>query len=233
MQQLLVISRGVELAGRVFVEDGRPVQAGTPAGGQEQLDMSQLRVSLEPKEHAPMLGGLSPAQLKSDGTFRLENVAWERYSLNVVGLQGDYYLKAARLGGTDVLEQGLSLSGAAPPGWLELWLSPTGASIEGTVVDAQGQPVAGATVLLAPEPRSRHRTNLFKTTAADQRGRFTFRGITPLEYTLLAWEEVEPGVYQDPNFLRLYERQGRVVRLQPADRIAVQLLAIPADDVLW
>jgi protocatechuate 3,4-dioxygenase beta subunit len=224
----LVIRSGVELAGRISVEGHRS------AGGQEQdeLDMTTLHVFLQPFENLPRFGGADPGKANADGSFKLENVPREKYRVNVLGLPRDYYLKAARVRGTTVLEEGLDLSGGQPWGKLELVVSSAGSRIDGAVLTEEQQAFSGASVVLIPEGRRRRDPHFYKTVTTDQNGHFALRGIPPGDYKLFAWEEVEPGAYQDANFLRLHEKRGKAVRLQEADRLSERLEVIPAGEVL-
>ncbi|MFQ5926248.1 MAG: carboxypeptidase regulatory-like domain-containing protein [Terriglobia bacterium] len=233
----LVISRGVELAGRLRVEGFvQPLTSAPRAGATQslaqgktegQLELTEVRVSLQPRDPTPM-GGAS-ASVKVDGTFVLQNVAQDDYRIRVWGAPRDFYLKAARLGGDDVLEEGLSVSGGQPPDSLELLLSPGAGRIDGQVWNEDQQPFSGALVVLVPEPRRRDQAHLYKSGTTDQNGRFTLRGIRPGDYKLFAWEEVEPGAYQDAHFLRSYEERGKPVRVDEAGRLSVQLELISAD----
>ncbi len=233
----LTIGLGVELSGRIEAEAPPPSLAAgeaappgaEPQGSKAELDFEALQVNLDTEEDFPFGGEW--AKVKEDGSFVVKNVSPGEYKVGILqsgGLPGDYYLKSARLAGEDVLEEGLMVSGA-PKGSLELVLSPAGGHIEGTVLTAEGKPFSGARVVLVPDERRRKRTDLFKNTTTDQYGRFTLRGIPPGEYKLFAWEDVEPGAYQDSEFLRPYEDKGKEVRIGEGDRLQVELALIPAE----
>jgi hypothetical protein len=53
------------------------------------------------------------------------------------------------------------------------------------------------------------------------------QGITPGDYALFAWENVETGAWQDPDFLRGYQTQGTAVRIAEGDNQSVSLTVIP------
>ncbi len=229
----LVITLGVELAGRVHVEGQEQPLAGAqkaqsagqvkPEGG---LDLTDLRVFVFPKEDLPL--GAPFASVKADGSFTLKNVSVGDYRVRVEGLPPDFYLKVARFGGEDALESSLSVAGGQPPGGLELVVSPAGGRIDGTVLNEQ-RTFSGARIVLVPEPRRRGLPQFYKTTTTDQNGQFTLRGIPPGEYRLFAWEEVELGAYQDPDFLRPYEERGKPVQVEEGSRINFQLELISTE----
>lgn len=230
----LVIRSGVELAGLVYSEGARVAArvsvSETRTREQDQLEMNELRVLLEPYEDLPVLVEPSPAQVGRDGIFRIENVPPDRYRVNIAGLPRDYYLKSARVGGQNVLEEGLDLRGGTPWGKLELLVSSAGGRIDGAVLTEKQQPFSGARVVLIPEPHRRDNSGLYRIVSSDQNGQFTMRGIPPGEYKLFAWEEVELGAYQDASFLRSYEEWGEPARLQEGTQLSVQLQLIPAEE---
>ena len=56
---------------------------------------------------------------------------------------------------------------------------------------------------------------------------FTIHGVRPGEYKIYAWEIVEPGAYQDPDFIKPYESAGEAVSIKESARETVQLKLIP------
>jgi len=87
-------------------------------------------------------------------------------------------------------------------------------------------PATGCIVALIPEPRYRSQTALFKSSTTDQFGHFTLRGIPPGEYKLFAWDDIEPGAYQNPDFLRPYEQKGKSVHVDEGGRVTIELRLI-------
>lgn len=153
-------------------------------------------------------------------------MAPDRYRVLMAGLPERYYMKAARLGDVDMLENGADVDSGAGP--LEILLSATGGEVQGVSLDARGQPAPGATVVLAPEIEHRLRRDLFRTTVADQYGRFTLQGIAPGDYKLFAWEEVENDAWLDPEFLRPFESAARSITVRENGREAVQVRLLEA-----
>src|SRR5262249_42554012 len=114
------------------------------------------------------------------------------------------YVKSIQLGGVDVLNQGIRLE--RPPGQpLEIVIGRRFGSIEGSV--ASGSP--GVTVVLVPTVN--HRFDLFRTTTLDPAGRFRLDRVPPGDYRLFAWQDVDEGAWEDPEFVRRYESAGTPV----------------------
>ena len=135
------------------------------------------------------------------------------------------YIKDAHIDRTDVL-QGIAI-GNRVDGTLEIVLSTNAGQVDGTIVDAAGKPVSGVQAVLIPD-RLRNRTELFKTATSGANGRFTMRGISPGDYKLFAWEDIEPFSYFDSDVLRLFEALGKTVRIQENSRETAEVKIIPA-----
>jgi protocatechuate 3,4-dioxygenase beta subunit len=208
----LTLSPGMELTGRLRIE------------GKAESASAEVRVGLEPADARPM--GASPGLVQRDGGFRIRNVAPGAYRVLVVGGGDALYLKSARLGDTDALTE-LDLSAGAA-GALELVMSANGARLEGAVTDEQNQPVSGVQVWLVPDSRRRSQRTLFRMASTDQNGRFSLRGLAPGDYQLFAWEDVEYGAPQDPEFLQQFEDKGKSVSLRDNAQESVNLKLIPA-----
>ena len=214
----LVITPNLEFSGRVRVE------------GRKDVNLNELRISL-PSRDSPL--NFAGDRVKPDGSFALQNVAPDTYTVNVIGLRENLYVKSVRLGSEDVLETSLRLSSGGTTNQLEVLLSPGGGELEGVVVDDHQNAFNAATVVLVPDARRRNQLHLYKTTSTDQYGRFLVRGIAPGEYKLFAWEDVESGAYQDPDFLGPFESLGQTVTIREYSHQTLQLKVIPAEDTPW
>jgi protocatechuate 3,4-dioxygenase beta subunit len=122
----------------------------------------------------------------------------------------EWALKAARAGDTDLLADGIAPAGCREM-TINLTLTAELGRVEGIATDGNGKPAAGATVVLAPAPKLRSRWDLFDSATADQNGHFLFKGVLPGDYTILAWDDVEPALWHDPEFLKKYEPNSDTV----------------------
>jgi len=89
-----------------------------------------------------------------------------------------------------------------------------GGTIEGRVFDEDKKPATNAKVVLVPDSSRRKRGDLYKNASADDQGRYRLSGLAPGTYKVFAWERIEDGAWQDPDFIKLYENLGRQVRIQ-------------------
>jgi protocatechuate 3,4-dioxygenase beta subunit len=207
----ITITPGTDIAGRIIWE-------GTPS-----LEQDELFVMLESPETSVSFGGRS--RVTPGNTFLLKSVGDGAYMPRIWGEGKDCYTKDVQYAGASALEDGFTLSRAAP-GTLEITISARGARVRGSVADSDGLPVAGVHVVLVPERSRRTRYRLYNTQTTDQYGHFELRGIAPGDYKLFSWEEVESGAWEDPEFLKDFEDKGEKISLQEAEQKSVNLTAI-------
>jgi hypothetical protein len=193
------------------------------------LNLRSLWINLQPAfAFSYALPQPASAGVKPDGRFVLQNIPPGKFRIAVAGFPPQYYLKSATLDGADVLENGLTLLAGEPPGKLALFLSLDGGSIQGTVLDADGKPVADAVVALIPDPPHRNRQDLYSDVRTDANGLFTLPGLAPGDYKLFAWEDLERHSVEDADFIRLFEDRGKEVEVHAREQQQIQLQAIPA-----
>jgi hypothetical protein len=99
--------------------------------------------------------------------------------------------------------------------------------VSGTVVGARQEALPNRTVVLVPDVRLRYRSDLYKTAATDSSGSFRLQGIPPGDYVLFAWNNVETGAWQDPDFVRGYENRGKPIHIAEETDDDIQLTVIP------
>jgi len=63
---------------------------------------------------------------------------------------------------------------------------------------------------------------------ADAVGRFAISSVPPGEYTLAAWELLEPYAFFDPAVMRRAEEQGNAVQVGESSNQRITVTAIPA-----
>ena len=130
------------------------------------------------------------------------------------------FLQSARLGQTDVSSRVTILEPVSEP--LEIVLSTKSGRIDGSILDKDQKPIQGIQAVLIPD-RQRERRDLYKFAPSDQNGHFTMATISPGNYKLFAWEDIEPGEYNDPDFLRKYEAVATPVQISESSTSTVEV----------
>jgi hypothetical protein len=207
------VGTNADLPGSVVVsgEDAKP------AAG---IALKGMKVMLEAME------GLSLAPpnttVAEDGAFTLKELPPDRYLVRVTNGPPNSYLESAQAAGQAMTDRGLDLGRGA--GRLEIKLRLGAARINGVVRGTDDNPISGVTVALIPDS---HRYPLYNSTFTDQNGAFEFKNVTPGDYKLLSWEDVEPGVYMDPEFVKPFEARGEALTLKNGEQKAVTVKVIP------
>jgi len=188
---------------------------------QAAAKVNSVQVALEAKESLGF--SAPPATAGEDGKFTLKQILPNKYLVQVRNPPEGAYVKSMLYGDQEVGDDGIDLSGGVA-GTLQVTLSVAGAQVDGVVHGSDDKPVSGATVVLVPDSR---KYSLFKDARTGDNGSYTFKGIAPGDYKILAWEDIEPGAYQDPEFLKRYESKAEKLSLKAGDRKSVTLKLIP------
>ena len=178
------------------------------------LSGSSLRFTSDQGDNVSTQGG---NWLSEDESFLVPQMPVGHYSVALYGFPRELYVKGIHAGSVDVLSSGLTITSAATAK-IEVVLASDGAAIAGSVLNKDDEPVPGATVVLAPDQRSR--ADLFRTATVDQAGRYEFIAIRPGSYKVFAWDDVSANAWLDPDFLSRYEDQGEKIEFDKSSRKA-------------
>lgn len=219
----LVLQEAATIAGRIKTEGVIP----------DGWKVADLTIGLLPMdENAQSIYPIG-YPVAADGTFQMGlksgegNVAVGRYRFLLTGLREDLYLATATIGDRDLLNSGVVVTGS-PSGSAELTIR-TGSRLDGIVHSTpKDEPVPDSVVALIPDQNRRGNLLLFKSMVTDQEGRFSIRGIAPGDYTLLAWEDADPGATLNEDFLRAFETRGVRISINRAVPATATVRVIPA-----
>ena len=211
----LHLEHGIDLTGRVDLE------------GTGYRPADPFRVTLSSGDSFPERSRPA-AEVKPDGTFTIANVFPGIWDINVSPVPHGGYIKAMLLGDQDVLNDDMTITpNTHEP--LRIVLSTRGGGVTGTVTVPQGVPKsARARVLLAPSGKYEHVLSYYAVAAADDGGHFELKSITPGRYKLYAFEELEPGSYEDPGFLKPFEKLSEAFDVAEGGHVSRQVPLIQA-----
>ncbi len=136
------------------------------------------------------------------------------------------YVKSIRMGDIDLLNGRLQLQ-SSPQDSIEIVIGINPGSADGRVLDDKQQPVPTATVVLIPENGLKYRIG-HPVVTSDAAGKFQFKNVPPGEYSLYAWEEVDPGGWQDPLYMQPFEPMGKRISVAEGKAATSDVPLIPA-----
>jgi hypothetical protein len=207
------LAAGAPLPGVIRTSDGKG-------------NLGNTMIYLRPRE-TPMFGS-GGGRIKEDGSFSIPTVHAGNYDAMVAGLPDDFYVKSIRYGQEDALNKPLTLLPGSF-GALEITVQSGAARLTGIVKNDKSDAVRGATVVL--EPAHSDRKDLYKMITTDQNGSYSLAGITPGDYRVYAFEDIEQGAHQDRDYLKEFERYGDKVTVAERESKTLELKLIPADKV--
>jgi len=211
---VIVLQPETTISGRITVD---------PPAATPQTFRPTIRV-IPPSTGSVTIPSPAGTPVNADGVFTQENVFPAEYRVVVSGLPPTFYIKEERLGGLDVLGKPFTVAGSVSD-VLNIVVSPNAGEVSGIVQDDRHQPVAAALVALIPD-RLRERVDLFKPAMTDASGRFTIRGITPGDYKLFTWTDLDPGSYFEPSVLQSAEPVSKPVHILESSKETVNLTVI-------
>lgn len=213
----VMLGLGLEVTGLVRTE------------GEQPVDLEAINLYLESRTSRFAMMGNNSGRVKAGGVFQITRVMADQYTMRVMGLPPEYYVKSIRTSDRDVLESGLDLSSGAPAAGVEITISATAGQLEGSVADAKGNPLKGASVILRPKSGKQWELAMMQPASSDQYGKFRMQGIAPGEYQLLAFDSVDPMEAMDPDFWKDYESKAETVKLTASGKETRQLTAVAVE----
>ena len=220
---ILALAGGVTVKGSIRIEG----DAQQPEQAQDKkTSLGTVRIQLSVIDGLPFGNWGGP--VKDDGSFTIENVGPDRYRILVLNLPEGAWLKSIRAGDQEVLDTGLDLNSGVS-GAVQITLGQGSGQVSGTVQDAKQQPAPGSMVTLLPNPMKEDRNDLYRISSTDQNGQFTLKGVPPGEYRLYAWEDIEPGRYMDPEFVKPHESKAQKITIKANSQEQVTIAQIVAE----
>lgn len=190
----------------------------------EPLDLHDARVALLSVD--PDLPSPARVFARADGQFVLSGIVSGTYVMELSNLPQDLYFKAARFG-DGALGQTVTISTQTAGSPLQVLLGAEGGRLQAAAYNAKGELQTPAHFVLVPDGERRERRDQYRLADSGDDGQASLRGIPPGSYKLLAWEELEPNAYLNPDYLRGYEDLGVPVKIASGDNKPVSVRVIP------
>jgi len=207
----VTLEHGVTVAGTVKLEGGGPL-------GHPSISVFGFE--------GGAFGPAFNAQPKDDGTFELHGVTRAKYGAHVEELPEGAYVKSIRFGQQDITHTMLDLTSGAS-GTLDILLSPRAAEVSGTVKNKDGAAMTGVEVTLWPKQALSKSVYRGST---DQKGDFRIAGLAPGDYYINAWEDLDPYLSFDLDFLKRFASPETTITLEESAHQTVQPKLVSRED---
>ena len=206
---VLAMAPAPEISGRILLAE---------SGNQVSLQSLQVEL-LDTFSHAHY------AQCDAAGRFVFSAPFMpDDYTLRVLTVPDGFFVRDIRLGGQAISADHFEISVS---GQLEIVLSSMAGRIIGSVHNADDRTFPSSSVtLIALDGKSRP-----SRTGVDNDGNFRFIGLRPGKYSLMAWEEVDDDLWQDPEFRKKYEDHATEVTVGARETQTAILRVISADEM--
>jgi Carboxypeptidase regulatory-like domain len=218
----------VELRSGVIIPTHVTIEGHTPIENDPIFRTVRFNLTPDP----PILGKKGPIYSTfPDGSVKFEVTPGEGNRIALVQVPDgppelqNAYIKSIRMGSQDVLNNGLQFNDEPDPLGvkIEIVIGTRTGSLNGTVLNDRKQSAINTTVVLVPDGIRRVRSEAYRTAITDAAGRFQIPVIPPGDYKVFAWDDVEPGAWQDAEFLRTYEERGTPIRIGESTKDTITL----------
>lgn len=197
---VIATSKGTSASGRVIYEGGSKPRSNT------------LRISAASAEAEGPLGLLGgSASVTAEDTFEIKGLAGQRI-FRVSNVPAGWVLKAIRLNGSDITDNGIDIRPNEPVSGLEVVLTSRSTEVAGAV-QAGNDPATDYTVVIFsddPQKWTAPMTRHIASARPNQDGRFQVKHLPAGGYYAVALDYIAQGDWNDPEVLeRLRSRATR------------------------
>jgi hypothetical protein len=210
MEKDLVAQAWIEVGGSDVDNLVLTLRPGITISGTVVPPMPNVEVRLSPGPPVPDKPRYTGSTL-SDGTFSISGLTPGEYTV-VVSAPAGSYVKSITSGDTNALLSRVRVGVQSNPP-IQVFMDLHPGRIEGRAFNLQGEPAADVAVILTPDANGPHRADLHRTVRTDVSGLYRIDDLAPGNYKLFAWEDAEPVAWHDADYLRVYETQGKQVRI--------------------
>jgi hypothetical protein len=212
----LALRPGLTVSGRVQLE---PAPGASPPP-----DVSRVRVYLYDvsRSRGVFGAGAVSGAVSSSGAFEIGGVVPGRYRVsasyaNDVG--NGWSVKSVMHDGRDALDFPLEVTPDGDVTALAVTLTRATQRVSGLLLDGQGKPAPGLTIVLFPADRALWAsTRRIRTARSGQDGRYLVNDIRAGEYRIAALTDVIPGDVNDPAFLETLIAASIPVAIREGER---------------
>jgi len=210
----LQLATGGELAGSIEIAGDAP---GTP------VEKRTIQLEFTPPQFN---GPLPSVPIQGDGSFRLTDVFPGKYRVKVQPMPENGYIKSVTV---DSAPQGPIVDLTHGGSRLKVVLSRNAGRISGTVLDQEGKPLVDtlAIVLLAQDLE--HLDDA-KNERVDSGGRYSFQGVAPGKYRLLAVDALRSGAIRGEDEIKKVLQSAEEIEIHEGEQLKKDLRPVTKED---
>ncbi|MGQ0737420.1 MAG: MSCRAMM family protein [Acidobacteriota bacterium] len=201
---LIVMSRGAIVRGTITTDENTP----------PPVRPQQANIFAQPAEPEVMaIGGNS--RVHDDWTFEITGLTDRRVISASLAESPDWVLKAVYHHGVDITDTPVEFVPGQILEGLQVVLSRKRTELSGRILGGRDRADTEATVIVFAEDPARwiYASRFLRTARPDQDGRYVLRGMPPHDYFVVAVRDLEPGRWQDPEFLEIIRDHAARVSL--------------------
>jgi protocatechuate 3,4-dioxygenase beta subunit len=219
---MLTTSRGAVARGIITTDEGAP-----PPMPPEQV---QLFAQMTDPDAFMMSSG--ETKVNADWTFELTGLFDARRIGGSVTQNPDWAVKAVYRNDVDVTDTATEFTPGQTIDGFNVVLTRKRTEISGQILGERNRPETDATIVAFSESPDRwhYATRYIRTARPNQDGRYTLRGLPPHDYLVVAVKGLEPGQFQDPEFLESVRAQAVRVSLAEGESKVQDLKATNAQE---
>lgn len=209
----LVLERTISIQGVVRLDD-----EDRSSGEFRVVAAPKIGIHLLPRHRAIWGGEELSGSSSAPGEFIIPSVMRDDYWVVVTGVPDGMYVKRVELMGRDVYLSGMR----AGSGVLEVRVARNAATVHGVVLSRRGEPAPGSTVILVRAGTGVEcGPNHLLHSGSDSAGQFEFRGLSPGDYEVAAFNAVPQDALGGTATAGVVRQLGRRVRVEAAQRVFV------------
>jgi hypothetical protein len=197
---LLTTARGAVARGVITTDEGTP----------PPMPPEHIQIFARPVSPDSMMPMPSQPRVNADWTFEIGGLSEQRFLSVGVMQNPDWALKAIYHNGVEVTDTPLEFVPGQTVEGFNVVLTRKVTEIAGQITGERNAPDTDATVIVFAEDRDRWTvgSRFVRSARPSQEGRYSLRGLPPADYLVVAVKDIEPGQFQDPEFLESLRPQA-------------------------
>jgi hypothetical protein len=213
----VVSSRGATAYGVITTDENVP----------PPVRPQQVTVSSRPTEPELMVSS-GMGKVNDDWTFEITGLFDTRFISAFISEAPDWTLKGIFHNGIEVTDTAMEFVPGRTVEGMQVVFTRKITELSGVITGDRNVPDTDATVIAFSQDPARwgFTTRYVRTARPSQDGRYSLRGLPPHDYLVVAVKDVEPGQWQDPEFLESIRAHGVRVSLDEGTKHVQDLKAI-------